>query len=94
MNTSLSHNIFVEAEAEKIKTAFVSHKQNLIQPSFILLIQEDNTRVQVKTVRYKDRYKYGGRGNVLVLGNKEFVKFGARVYGEWRYNATQSLSWH
>jgi hypothetical protein len=71
----------VEAETEKIKTVFVSRKQNLIQPSYILLIQEDNTRVQVKTGRCKGRYKYCGRGNVLVLGNKEFVKYGARISG-------------
>jgi hypothetical protein len=83
MNASLSHNIFLGAEAEEIKIACVSHKQNLIQPSFILIIQEDNTRVQVKTVRCKDLYKYCGRGSVLVLGNKGFVKRGARIYGEW-----------
>jgi len=73
------------------ETPFVFHKQNLIKPNFIPLIQEDSTRMRGKTVWGKDRYKYCGRGNVLVLRNKEFVKGGGRMYGEWGCNATQSL---
>ena len=72
-------------------TAFVSHKQNLIKPSFIPLVQEDNTRMRGKTLRSKDSYKYCGRGKSLVLGNKDFVKGGARMYGAWMYRIFSHL---
>jgi hypothetical protein len=42
------------ASRSEKKTAFVSHKHNLIKPSFISLVQEDNTRMQGKLVQCMD----------------------------------------